>query len=90
MPQRGGDWAVARPVDAITSSLAGSSGSVLADDYRQIPSIIVYRWLPERELCLIVKLDQSEAFEPSQQFGVSLFVISGGALLAASNLASMT
>ena len=41
-------------------------------DYRGIPATIVYRWLPERQVCLIVKMDQSEAFAPVAAFGRTL------------------
>ena len=71
---------------AINRCLAGNSGTVSADDYRDIPAIIVYRWLPDHEVCLIVKLDQAEAFASVQTFGAALLLIGGIALVAASLL----
>ena len=67
--------------------LMGDSGEVLADDYRGVPVIAVYQWLPDRRLCLIVKIDQAEAFAPAHDFGATLLLIGGLALLVASILA---
>ena len=69
--------------EAVSLCLAGASGVISANSYRDIPAIIVYRWLPERQLCLIVKLDQAEAYASIQTFGTALVGISGVGLLAA-------
>jgi len=60
--------------EAVNLCLAKQSGSVLADDYRGVPSVIVYRWLDERQMCLVVKIDQAEAFAPSRDFGLSIMI----------------
>jgi PAS domain S-box-containing protein len=73
--------------EASRRCLAGGSGTLLADDYRGVPVIVVYRWLAERQLCLIVKVDQTEAFAPARDFGVRLLIISGVALLVSSAIA---
>jgi PAS domain S-box-containing protein len=73
--------------DAVKLCLAGSSGVVSAGDYRGVPAIVVYRWLPERQLCLIAKVDQAEALAPSYAFGSTLLGIGGLALLTAVLLA---
>jgi len=39
-----------------------NNGFALYDDYRGVPVIGVYRWIPERELCIITEIDQTEAF----------------------------
>jgi methyl-accepting chemotaxis protein len=67
--------------------LRQTSGTLEADDYRGVPAIISYRWLPERELCLIVKLDQAEAYAPARKFGEAVFAISILALSIAAALA---
>ena len=67
--------------------LTRASGTLLAGDYRGIPVIAVYRWLAERQLCLVVKLDQTEAFAPARTFGMVLLLIGGLALLVASVVA---
>jgi PAS domain S-box-containing protein len=72
---------------AVQRCLAGSSGTITAPDYRGIPTLIVYRWLPERQLCLIVKVDQAEAIAPAHAFGRAVALIGGLALLTASVLA---
>jgi len=69
--------------EAVTRCLTGDSGVVDQKDYRGVPTIAVYRWLPERSLCLVVKMDQEEAFAPAQAFGRSVAFISALALLAA-------
>jgi PAS domain S-box-containing protein len=35
------------------------------NDYRDIPVIGAYRWIPERELCILTEVDQAEAFAPT-------------------------
>ena len=73
--------------EAINRCLAQNSGVVSALDYRNIPAFIVYRWLPERQLCLIDKLDQAEALAPVVALRNNIFLISILALLASGVLA---
>jgi PAS domain S-box-containing protein len=80
--------------EAVNRCLERSSGSVLTPDYRGVPVIAVYRWLPERELCLVVKLNQAEAFAPVQALGLNIlltailvfFMGSGAALWLAGSI----
>ncbi|HVO69404.1 MAG TPA: cache domain-containing protein, partial [Aggregatilineaceae bacterium] len=72
---------------AVSACLAGASGAMATDDYRGIPVFAAYRWFPERQTCLIVKIDQAEALAPSRAFGQSILVIDGIALLLASIIA---
>lgn len=72
---------------AVNRCLTQTTGSVEAHDYRGVPAIIAYRWIPERELCLIVKMDQAEAYGPVQAFGKTVFAISVLALFVAAGLA---
>jgi PAS domain S-box-containing protein len=67
--------------------LMGDSGVALADGYRGVPVIAAYRWLPERKICLVVQIDQAEAFAPARDFGTTILLIGGLGLLAASGLA---
>lgn len=67
--------------------LQQESGVIEAPDYRGTPSIAVYRWLPERGLCMTVKLDQSEAYRPARAFGGTILLSSLVALMAAAVLA---
>jgi signal transduction histidine kinase len=73
--------------EAVNKCLAHNSGVVAAPDYRNIPAYIVYHWLPERQLCLIDKMDQSEALAPVVALRNSILVISILALLGAAVLA---
>jgi signal transduction histidine kinase len=73
--------------EAVKRCLAPDSGVIQADDYRGTPVIAAYRWLEQRRLCLIVKVDQAEALAPAQAFGMTLLLIGGLALLIASAVA---
>jgi PAS domain S-box-containing protein len=73
--------------EAVKRCLNRNSGVVMAPDYRGIEAIIVYRWLPSRQLGLIVKMEQAEALAPAYAFGKAIILISGLALLLASMLA---
>lgn len=73
--------------EPVNRCLSRTSGSVFANDYRGIPVLAVYRWLPERQLCLIVKMDQAEALAPAQAFGSALVLIGGLVLTLAVVLA---
>jgi len=69
--------------EAVMRCIGGNSGVISADDYRGVTALISYRWLPERQVCLIVKIDQAEAFASSQSFGRTVTWISGLALVIA-------
>jgi PAS domain S-box-containing protein len=71
----------------IAQCLRQESGVVEAADYRNVPSFMAYRWIPDRQLCLIVKIDQAEAYRPIRAFGWTIALISALALLAAAGLA---
>ncbi len=71
----------------VNNCLAQHSGVSLAADYRGVPVISAYRWLADRDLCLVVKLDQAEAFAPVGAFGGTVALIVAVALLLASLVA---
>jgi len=73
--------------EAVERCLARNSGVVSAADYRGVPVLTVYRWLPERELCLVVKMDQAEAFATSNAFGRTITLVGGLTLLVTSAMA---
>lgn len=75
------------PTEAVDRCLEQKSGVVEAPDYRNVPAFVVYRWLPDRNLCLIVKLDKTEAYYPVRLFGGTIAAISAVALLTAAGLA---
>ncbi|MCJ7625284.1 MAG: PAS domain-containing protein, partial [Anaerolineaceae bacterium] len=70
--------------EAVTLCLAHRSGMIEAVDYRGLPAIIVYRWLPERQLCLINKIDQQEAYAPVRDLGQTMLLTGGLVLLIGS------
>ena len=74
--------------EAVDRCLEQGSGVIQADDYRGVPVIAIYRWLPGQDVCLITEIDQAEAFASSQAFGRSILVFSAFTLLAAMLLAS--
>ena len=43
--------------------LTGMNGSDLYNDYRGVPVVGVYHWIPNYGICLIAKIDQFEAFQ---------------------------
>jgi len=71
----------------VNNCLQGKSGTVFADDYRGIPVIAAYRWLPERQLCLIVKISQAEALAQEHSLAIKNLWIGLVALLVATVIA---
>ncbi|HEY9528198.1 MAG TPA: PAS domain S-box protein, partial [Anaerolineales bacterium] len=63
------------------------SGTVFANDYRDVPVIASYRWIPDQQMCLIVKISQAEAFAAIQHLQASLFGIVLATLVVASAVA---
>lgn len=66
--------------------LAGKSNPGFYDDYKKIPVLGLYKWLPEHQLCLIAEIDQKEAFAPIYRFRnfviiVYLFILLGAILV---------
>ncbi len=72
---------------AVEQCLKHQSGVIEANDYREVAAFVVYRWLADRNLCLVVKIDQTEAYGPIRAFGGTIAAISALALLAAAALA---
>jgi PAS domain S-box-containing protein len=50
----------------IDAALEGESGVGLYDNYAGRPVIGAYRWNPQRELALLVEMEQAEAFAPAR------------------------
>lgn len=80
-------WRRGLHTEITDACLAGGDGVLLADDYQGIPVIATYRWLPDHQLCLVVKLHQAEALAPIQTLGLTITLISGLAILIATALA---
>lgn len=46
----------------INDCLNHNNGTCLADDYRGVPVMCSYRWMSEREMCIMAKINQEEVF----------------------------
>jgi PAS domain S-box-containing protein len=73
--------------EAVNRCLAHNSGAISAPDYRNVPAFIVYRWLPDRQLCLITKIDRYEALAPSRALALTMALTGGLILLLGSIVA---
>lgn len=74
-----GDVALKKAVytAGVQSCLAGNTGVDLYTDYRGVPVLGAYRWLPEREMCLLTEIDQAEAFIPVRRLGSVMAGVGG-------------
>jgi PAS domain S-box-containing protein len=71
-PRFGDSFAMQKTVqtEGVNAGLAGGEGTGFYDDYRGIPVIGAYKWLPEYDMCLITEIDQSEAFATIERMGM--------------------
>ncbi|MFH2116231.1 MAG: PAS domain S-box protein, partial [Spirochaetota bacterium] len=72
--------------DGVKAGLEHQNGVGFYNDYRGVPVIGVYRWMPERELVILAEVDQAEAFAPifalrKAQLGIGAAVAAIVALL---------
>lgn len=88
-PKFGGDVALKKAVytPGVQACLAHQSGVGLYNNYRDVPVMGAYRWLPEQELCILTEVDQAEAYAPIYRLrdvmiGVGGLVMAGVAILA--------
>src|SRR5450432_366771 len=74
--------------EAVQQCLTNKNSGVLSvNDYRGVPVIVAYQWIADRQMCLVVKEDQSEIFAPLGTFQQTLLLFSGLALMVAFALA---
>jgi signal transduction histidine kinase/ActR/RegA family two-component response regulator len=57
---------------AIQLGLKGRSGHALYSDYRGVPVIGAYRWLPEPGAALVAEMSQQSAFVPARTLGLTI------------------
>ena len=83
------DYALKKAIytEGVKACLQHDNGVGLYDDYRRKAVIGAYRWIPERELCILTEIDQTEAFAPvvilrNTVLGVGIVVVLMVALLA--------
>jgi PAS domain S-box-containing protein len=88
-PQFGKNFALKKTVqtEGVNAALRGTDGTGFYRDYGGVPVIGAYNWLPNRELCLITEMAQSEAFAPIVRMGwvvigIALAVAIAAALMA--------
>lgn len=72
---------------AVKNCLEGRSVSTLGVDYRDVPVLGVYHWLPQYQLCLVVELDQAEALAPVNALGRTILLFGVLAMLLATAVA---
>ncbi len=64
--------------EAIDAAVAGNQGQGLYLNYKDIPVIGVYRWLPNLEVALITEIEQSQAFAPAQALAWNILMVGLG------------
>jgi signal transduction histidine kinase len=62
--------------EGVTDCLAHNNDVGFYEDYRGMPVIGSYRWMPERELCILTEIDQAEAYAPVHDLRNTVFRIS--------------
>ena len=69
----------------IDAAVRGESGSGLYRNYAGVPVVGVYRWIPEREVALLVEIAQAEAFAPAERLATTILLVGliSSAVLAA-------
>jgi signal transduction histidine kinase/HAMP domain-containing protein len=50
--------------EGVEACLQHEDGVGFYEDYRGVPAIGAYRWMPEWEMCILTEVDQAEAFAP--------------------------
>ena len=68
----------------IDDAVARHSGEGLYTNYKGVPVIGVYRWVPERDAAIIVEEAQSEAFAPARRLALEIALVGLVVVLLAS------
>ncbi len=68
----------------VSQAIAGESGSTVTPvrDYRGVPVVGAWRWLPEHEFGVVTKIDAAEAFRPLRVLRWIIFTLVGLLALA--------
>jgi two-component system sensor histidine kinase VicK len=61
--------------DAVKDCLKGNSGHKTYNNYRDISTIGVYRWLPKTEVCLVAEISKDEALTPVKRLRNIMIVV---------------
>jgi HAMP domain-containing protein len=77
----------------IDAAVQGRSGVGLYQNYRGVPVIGLHRWIEEREIALLVEVQQSEAFAPAHELVRTIAIVglsSAGVLMVGVYLIART
>lgn len=70
-------------MNIISECIEKHKGRTVDNDYRGVPSLMSYTWLPENEVCLIAKIDESESLAPVEKLkSTAIFVTLGAVILS--------
>ena len=59
----------------IDAAVQGNDGAGLYTNYAGVPVLGVYRWLPDRELALLIEIHQDEAFAPASRLALTILLV---------------
>jgi signal transduction histidine kinase len=76
-PHFGVNYALKKTVRTrgVEAGLAGSDGVAFYENYKNVPVIGAYKWLPEYNMCLITEVDQAEAYTPTNALAQAIGTI---------------
>ncbi|MDD5648752.1 MAG: ATP-binding protein, partial [Dehalococcoidia bacterium] len=76
-PYSGESYALKKTVrtEGVQAGLSGNDGVAFYNDYRNVPVIGAYKWLPEYNMCLITEVDQAEAYAPINSMAMTMLSI---------------
>jgi PAS domain S-box-containing protein len=74
-PQRFGTATTITSTVGIQAVKAGNSGGGLYTNYKGVPVVGVYRWLPTVNLGLLAEMTQAQAFAPATQLGITILIV---------------
>jgi signal transduction histidine kinase len=69
--------------EGVTDCLAHNDGVGFYENYRGVPVVGAYRWMPEHDLCILTEVNQAEAFAPVAALRNTAMVIGAGVALIA-------
>ncbi len=72
---------------AAAHCLAGQNAAGLGRDYRNLPVVVVHRWLAAQRLCLVVQINQAEALGGVNALGLTIPILGLLILLVAGSIA---
>src|SRR5919206_1496952 len=61
--------------EGIDAAVQGNNGAGLYTNYAGVPVLGVYRWLPDRELALLVEIHQDEALAPAARLALTILLV---------------